>query len=363
MMSSTVHASSWDKDIIEFTTSLALDNNSNVYNRMVEPIDSSVYQLAIVSNNITLFEGYGVALPFSIKQYQYSVDENLDHTAYLLSPAMQIFWSPETTFILSSSVSKSQLFSGNIGAEFFNEQRQPLKKQNRNINASLNIGQAPQQEFLRISVSYNDNETASEILKSRNDSKTFSAQYGYRISEDSYLQFSGNYAWQQANHRVTRLAESGLGFITGVGGTHELNVIVGAYQRVDQQQRGVFWTISDSWQVSERTKVNISTFQRSILSNSVNDISQLTTSYRLITSYQLSESHQLSLSVNQQRSKIQTTNQANKNQGASLVWRWGVEKGFEVSTYIDYAKTTHSNGLQLSNYSELDFGLRVGYQW
>jgi len=363
MMSCTVHASTWDKDIIEFTTSLALDNNSNIYNRAVDPIDSSVYQLAIGSNNITLFDGYGVSLPFSINRTIYSIDDNLDNTAYLLNPAMQIFWSPETTLMLTSGVSKSQLFSGNVGAEFVNDTPQPIDKKQRHIDASINIGQAPQQEFLRVSLNYNDSEMTSKNLDSSNDSKAINAQYGYRISEDSYLQFSGNYAWQQASHQTTRLAETGIGFITGVGGSHELNVIVGAYQRIDQQQRGVFWTVSDRWQVSERATVNFSTSQRSILSNSTDNISQLTTTYRLTSNYQLSESHQLSLSINQQRSEIKNTNHANKNQGGSVVWRWGVKTGFELSAYADYTKTTRSNELLTSNHSGLNFGLRMGYQW
>jgi len=260
MSSSIVHAESvWDKDISQFTTSLTLEQGSNIYHRARKPEAESAYRLALTNESISLFEGYGVALPFSVSHVVHSNMANLDHTAYKLSPSLQVFFSPDTTLMLKSGVTKEQLISGSTGAELFESTFETLNKIQHQLIATLQIGKPPQQNSFAINVEYLARKTVSQNTYLTNESRQISSRYGYRISEDSYAQVSGSYAWQQTNQLMSRRAEAGLGFITTVGGSHELNVILGTYRRIDRQQTGMFWTISDHLRISDLLTLSFTT--------------------------------------------------------------------------------------------------------
>jgi len=368
MMSSIVHASAWDKDIIQFATSLTLEQNSNLYHSPTESVDSSAYALSIANDSVSLFEGYGIAMPFTIERFSHQQDQNLDNTAYKIDPALRVFWSQDTTLTISTGSSLTQLLSGDLGAEFFSDTKQPIASKKRYLHAALQIGQAPKQQFFNLNTGYEENETDANLVISKNDSKHISSQYGYRISEDSYFQVSGRYAWQQANLRSTRLAEVGLGFLTGVGGSNELNVIIGGYKRIDQQQTGVYWTLSNKWKVSQRAAIDFSTSQRSVLNNGVTNISQLTTIYQINGDYKLSDNHRLLLALHQQRSEVKANQNTNRQQGASLTWQWHISAGLALNSYIDFTNfqrvtVPESTVPESSNSDQQKWGMTLGYQW
>jgi len=368
MMSSIVHASAWDKDIIQFATSLTLEQNSNLYHSTAESIDSSAYALSIANDSVSLFEGYGVALPFSIERFSYLQDKNLDNTAYRIDPGLRIFWSQDTALTISTGASLKQLLSGDLGAEFFVDTEQPIASKQRYANVSLQVGQAPKQQFFILNAGYIENEADASAGTARKHSQQVSSQYGYRISEDSYFQVSGSYAWQQANLHSTRLAEAGLGFLTGVGGSNEFNVIIGGYKRIDQQQTGVYWTLSNQWQASQRVAIDFSTSQRSVLNNGATNVSQLTTIYQIHSDYKLSDNHRLSLVLRQQRSEIKANRHANRQQHASLTWQWHISTGLALNSYINvtnFRRVTvpESTVPESSNSDQQKWGMTLGYQW
>jgi len=363
MTSSIVHASGWDKDISGLATSLTLEQSSNITNNTVDPVASSVHTLAIVNNSVSLFEGYGISLPFSVQHQSYSANDDFDNTAYQLNPALQVFWSQDTTLTFSSNINQTQLFSGSVGAEFVESSLEPLRQKQRQAAVSLQIGQAPNQQFFTLNAAYSDRETQQSELSSTKKSKDISANYGYRISEDSYLQFNGSYAWQLANGQTTRIAQAGLGFITGLGGSNQLNVIVGGYNRLDQQQTGIYWTISDHWAISQQATFKFTTSQRSVLSNDFKNTSQLTTTYTADTEYQLSETHQLTLVLSQQRSKISSSGARFNKRHLSLDWQWIVSSGITLNSFMAYANYSRFNSVFSSDSTQRKFGLNARYQW
>ena len=363
MISSIAHASTWDKEITQFATSLTLDHHSNIYNREKEEVDSSVSQISVIYHNISLFEGYGLSMPFSVHHYKYSADSKLNNTAYSVSPAVQFFLSPDMTFTLTSNLSKSQLFSGDVGAEFTNASMLPLNKESQRVTARLQIGKAVQDEFFSLNINAIDDELSQSINVDKNDSKSLSSIYGYRISEDSYIQFSGSYARQHSRELATQLAEAGVGFITGVGGSHVMNVIVGGFKRIEEAETGIFWIVSDRWQVSEQLTLKFETTQRSTITHRINQKSQLTTSYQLTGLAKLNEFHELSLSLNQQRSAIKEIDDKANNKGAVLTWLWKISSGFELSTTVSSVENSRSHLLHSRDISQHNIGINVGYQW
>ena len=363
MMSSIAHASTWDKDINQFATSLTLDHHSNIYNNTDKEVGSSVYQFAIVNNSVSLFEGYGIALPFSMRRSSYSKDSDLDNTSFEFKPSVQFFMSPSSTLKFRSEVSKNQIFGGNIGAEFADKLLSPLNNKRRFVGMSLDVGQAPANEFLTVHVNYSDSELRNSQSSSRHSTKQIGSQYGFRISEDSYFQLSGNYQWQQSNGRLTRLAEAGIGAITGLGGSNELNLIAGGYQRIENGQKGLFWTLSNSWTASEQLSFKLKTSQRSTLNNSASGASQLTTIYQLDSIFTFSDSHQLSLKLHHQKNNIKEIRDKALNKSIIAVWQWEVASGVVFRATASHAENSRFNIQDSVNRTQQKLGISVGYQW
>lgn len=363
MMSSIAHASIWDKDINQFATSLTLDHHSNIYNHTDKEVGSSVSQFAIVNNSVSLFEGYGIALPFSMRRFSYSKDSDLDNTSFEFKPSVQLFMSPSSTLKFRAEVSRNQIFSGNIGAEFSDELLMPLDRKRRFFGMSLDVGQAPTNEFLTVHVNYSDSELTNSQFSSRKSTKKIGSQYGFRITEDSYFQLSGNYQWQQSNDGLTRLAEAGIGGITGLGGSNELNVITGAYHRIENGQKGLFWTLSNSWLATEQLSFKLKTSQHSTLNNSAGGISQLTTIYQLDSIFKFSDSHQLSLKLHHQKNNIKEIRDKVLNKSIIVAWQWEVASGVVFRTAASHAENSRFNTQDSVNRTQQKLGVSVGYQW
>ena len=364
MSSSIVHADSvWDKDISSLATSLALEQSNNIYNSSAHRIAASAYTLTIANNSTLLFEGYGLALPFSISHATYSNIDTLDNTAYQLRPQLQLFLSPDATVKLNAGLTKEQLISGDSGVELFKSGPQPLSKKQQRLDATLQIGKAPENRFFSINIRYLKNNINNDHSSSSNDSRQISSRYGYKISEDSYLQLSGRYASQRINQLSSQLVEGGLGFITGLGGSNKLNVIVGGYKQIAQDKTGLFWTISDRWKISDLTTLNFSTSQRSVLSTDFRHVSQVTTTYQLDGSYQLNQHHEFLLALNNRQSKGVGANHYSKKQNLSIGWNWRIFEGIQLHSYISVAQQQRSNLLESPDTNQRRVGLKVAYQW
>ncbi len=363
MMSSIAHASQWDKDISQFATSLTLDHHSNIYNHADTQVGSSVSQLAIVNNSVSLFEGYGVALPFSIHRFSYSKDSNLDNTSFEFKPSAQFFLSPNTTFKFISKVNRNQIFGGNVGAEFSDESFKALDNKRRFIGMSLDVGQAPKNEFLSVNVNYSDSELMSSKASFSKSIKKIGSQYGFRISEDSYFQLSGSYQWQQSNGRLTRLAEAGVGAITGLGGSNELNVIAGGYKRIENDQKGLFWTLSNSWAASEQLTIKLETSQRSTLNNSAGGVSQIATIYQINSMFKFNDTHQLDLNLRHQKNNIKEIRDRAINKSIGIAWQWKVASDVVISANASHTETSRFNVQNAVSRTQQKLGVSVGYKW
>ena len=85
-----------------------------------------------------------------MRRFSYSKDSDLDNTSFEFKPSVQLFMSPSSTLKFRSEVSRNQIFSGNIGAEFSDKLLRPLDKKRRFVGMSLDVGQAPKNKFLSV---------------------------------------------------------------------------------------------------------------------------------------------------------------------------------------------------------------------
>ena len=362
MISSIVHAdSAWDKDIKEFTTSLSLEQHSNIYNSSSNGVNTSARRLSVTNNFVSLFEGAALALPFYVEKLTYSNNKNLDNVSFTGKPALRLFLTPNINITTSLSVSQQSLLAGSDGAEFFSQQKQPLVSMQHNGLVTLNIGQAPQRQFLALSLSNTSGTIENASTSSKNQSTKFNSTYGFAVSEDTYLQFNAGYAKQRKNANDSQLNEIGGGFMTQFGGKHRVNVIIGAFQREDRiNDSGLYWIMSDEWALSNDIQLRFQTSQRSVLGSSFKNTSQLTTRHQIQCRYLIDNNHHVALTINNQQSRVASSKF--RQQNIAFNWQWKIMQHLSMSSSFNLTKYRRQADVLINSHQE-QFSLSLRYAW
>ncbi|NRA60501.1 MAG: hypothetical protein HRU25_06250 [Psychrobium sp.] len=362
MISSIVHAdSAWDKDIKELTTSLALEQHSNIYNKSSNGVNASVRRLSVTNNLVSLYEGTALALPFYVEKLTYSNNKNLDNVSFTAKPALRLFLTPNIHFTTSLSYSQKSLLAGSDGAEFFSQQKQPLVAKQLNGLVALNIGQAPQRQFLTLSLNKTSSTIENALISSKNQSTKFDSTYGFAVSEDTYLQFNAGYAKQFKNNNDSQLGEIGAGFMTRFSGTHSVNVIIGAFQREDRiNDSGLYWVMSDEWALSNDIQLRFQTSQRSVLGSSFKNTSQLTTRHQIQCRYKIDGNHHVALTISNQQSRVASSKYRQQNVGIN--WQWKIMQHLSMSSRLNLTKYHRQADILINSHQE-QFSLSLRYAW
>lgn len=366
MISSNVHANTaWDMDINKFKTSLTLEQNNNFFNKDRQQFTETSSVLAISNQTVQLFEGYAITLPFNLARLNYSQQSDLNSTAYRFSPGMHLFLSEYSGLTIAGSVAASELITGSPGAEFVTQGIRSIKVKRQAAKLSYQLGRAPQQQFVHLNAAYIvEQQRHQSLLLSDIETTSINATYGYRISEDSYLKFNSRFANQYRFDINSRLFEAGTGLLTSLGGSHQLDVIFGLFQRQGLiVTKGYYWSVKDQWLLSEQVTLNLNTSRQSQVATEQSSHSQLKTAYGLSVSYMINHDHHLDMAINYANIKLDANKSRYRDNNLSLAWRWIIYQGLSTDFRVSYQRT--SNPLQMlakaAEQSKLSFALR--YLW
>lgn len=338
-------ANEWNQTKNDLTISLASTYLDNLYYQDSNQKTTYSSSLQIEYELLELFEGYGINLPIKLKQKNYFSEAELNHFDYTFTPSLHFFLSEQSDISFHLNSSEEQKIKGENGAEFLPEYANFVDEKQKLAAIKVGLGRAPNTQFLKIEGTIVENQQDHKKLSiSETKSQSLAAQYGYKISEDSYALVDGKYKDEQRSSLGSELVEVGFGLYTRLGGTHQFNIVMGYFQRNgDTSSDGYYWLLSDKWSVSENILLSFRSEQHSEISLSQQSFTQLTTENDITLGYQLNSQHYFDLSLAIIDQQFEQADGYHKRIVSAIDWQWQLFEGFNLETSLALEKINTSD--------------------
>ena len=326
----------WSTEKNDVSAVILSEFNDNLYfQKQNKP---SVLDTKVEANYhfVGLYEGYGISLPLELSQNIVHGESQLNHLDFQFTPALNVFITESSNVTLAAKTNSIRKINGERGAEFLPSTVPFADDESRQGQVKISLGRAPNKQFVMVSGQYSKQQQQfREITVTDTESKSVSTRYGLKVSEDSYALIDGAYKDEQRSGIDSDLVEIGFGFYTRLGGTHQLNLIVGYFERDGASKSdGHYWLLSDRWALTEDVMLSIKSEQRSEISLSERSLTQLTTENQLAYGYQINTEHAIGLTLSQIDQEFEQSDGFHKRLVAEADWQWLLSEGFKMDTSL-----------------------------
>ncbi len=329
---SEVTAGEWDEAKHNIRTSLEVVHNSNLYNQADSKTTDQSAAAVLQYDWLGLFEGYGLALPATIKSRHYHEYSALNATDYQFAPALKIFLSDTVDVTLHTRVQRELLLAGSGKAEFLPAEQQSLTAEQKLLQLSLQLGREPDKQNLVVHLGrdLNDQQSQGEMITEL-EANFIKADYGHRLNENTSLllnaQVRREHQWQTASE----LQQLGAGWSSHWGGSQLFRLVLGQFWRDTgaENSSGSFWQVENLWQVSEQWQLQLLSSRNSVLSYATDSVSQLDTLYSANLGYLWTDAHSFALTAGRRLSALDQQQLQRRRLELALDWQWQLSSAWQ----------------------------------
>ena len=329
---SEVTAGEWDEAKHNIRTSLEVVHNSNLYNQAdIKTTDQSA--AAVLQYDwLGLFEGYGLALPATIKSRHYHEYASLNATDYQFAPALKMFLSDTVDVTLNTRLQRELLLAGSGNAEFLPAEQQSLTAEQKLLQLSLQLGREPDKQNLQVHLGrdLNDQESQGQLITEL-EADFIKADYGHRVNENTLLLLSAQARREHQWQAASELQQLGAGWSSRWGGSQLFRLVLGQFWRDTGavNSSGSFWQAENLWQLSEQWQLQLLSSRNSVLSYATDSVSQLDTLYNANLGYLWSDAHSFALTAGQRLSALDQQQLQRRRLELALDWQWQLSSAWQ----------------------------------
>ncbi len=331
----------WEQAKHQLRTSVEFVHNSNLYFQPAPAVADEKAAAMLQYNWLGLFEGYGLALPVSIKSGRYADESVLNSTDYQLSPALKLFLSDAADLTVQSHWQRELLLAGSGKAEFLDVSQKSLTDEQKLLQLSLQLGRAPDKQNLKLSVGRMLNEQHSQTQQLTAQQANFlKTDYGHRLNENTSLLLNAEMRREQQDQTPSELQQLGAGWSSRVGGSQQFQLIAGRFWRntAQQQSSGSYWQVQNLSKLSQQWQLELLTSRNSVLSYATDSVSQLDTRHSASLAYQWNDAHQISLILARNLAKLDQQQLQRRRLELAFDWHWQLSTSWQQQLKLQRAK-------------------------
>lgn len=340
-VSSDLAASDWTKEKNELRAAIGVNQTNNLFNTADATESAQYLSMGLQYDRLSLYEGFGVYLPLTITSRHYREYSERNGQDYLIAPELKLFLADAADLTFESRFQRQQLVAGIGSAEFLDPAlHSDVRSEQKRFVLALQLGRQPDLQNLALRVGTARNRLQSDAsiaipqdnqLLNQLDSDFFQLDYGHRISENTSILANAEMRKEQQLHVDTDLQQVGAGFLQQWGGSQQLRVLGGYFQRDSQglKNSGSFWQVENLWQLSDSWQLLLSSHRLSVLSYATNSVSQLDTTYQAQLNYLLSEPHMIKFQAGRRESRLEEQLLHRKRLEFTFGWDWHLSKEWQ----------------------------------
>lgn len=357
-----VSAADWEQSQNQLVLATDLHSNSNVFNTATGQTAARSAELGLQWDWLQLYEGYGVALPLSVKRRSYQTQQIEDVTLYEAAPELRFFLSEMTDVSVSALSSRQQFVRGDEDAEFLANDEPSLQVDSRRAQLALQIGRAPDTQNLRVNLSRSaqDQQSYRRDLQAL-DSDAAELRYSHKLNENVAVVLDYALRQEEQNNRATDLNQLGAGLALAWTGNQQLQLIAGRFSRKfageSERATGNYWQLQNNWQLNQQWLLQVSSGRQSVLSIAQDSVSQLDTRHQLQLLWQPLQQHQLNFGLKRLRSVLDQRDYQRTRSSVLVGWLWQAASQWQVAVNAERVMQTRAQQID-SNRHELTLGVR-----
>lgn len=349
MCGSKVAASEWDQAKHDIRTSFAVVHNSNLYNQADGPLTDQSTTAAIQYNWLGLFEGYGVALPATVKSSHFLEYSALNATDYQVAPALKVFLADAADVTIQTNLQRELLVAGSGNAEFLSPEQQSLIAEQKLLQLSVQLGLEPDKQNLALHLGreLNDQHSQGQVLNAL-EANFIKADYGHRLNENTRLLLSSELRHEQQWQTKSDLQQIGAGWSSRWGGSQLIKFVVGQFWRdtATERSNGSFWHAENLWQLSQQWQLQLQSSRNSVLSYANDSVSQLDTLYGATLGFQWNDAHRFALITGRRLSVLDQQLLERRRLELALDWQWQLSREWQQQLRLQRASQRDNNAAQ-----------------
>lgn len=340
LFGSVTAAGEWDRAKNNIRTSLEVIHNSNLYNQADTRLTDQSAAAVLQYDWLGLFEGYGLALPVSIKSRHYNEYSALNANDYQLAPALKFFLADAIDLTLHTRWQRELLLAGSGNAEFLSAEQQSLIAEQKLLQLSLQLGREPDKQnlVLHLGRDLNDQQSQGQAINEL-ESDFIKTDYSHRLNENTALLVNAEARREQQWQTASDMQQLGAGWSSHWGGSQLFRLVVGQFWRDTESQRsnGSFWQAENLWQLSQQWQLQLLSSRNSVLSYATESVSQLDTLYRAMLTYQWSDAHHFALTAGRRLSALDQQQLQRRRLELALNWQWQLSKEWQQQLRLQRA--------------------------
>jgi hypothetical protein len=346
LCSGAVAASEWDQAKHNIRTSLEVVHNSNLYNQADIKSNDQSAAAVLQYDWLGLFEGYGLALPATIKSRHYLEYSALNASDYQFAPALKMFLSDAIDLTLHTQWQRELLLAGSGNAEFLPAELQSLTAEQKLFQLSLQLGREPDKQnlVLHLGRDLNDHESQGQMITEL-EADFIKADYGHRLNENTSLLLHAEARREHQWQTASELQQLGAGWSSHWGGSQLFRLVLGQFWRDTETENssGSFWQAENLWQLSQQWQLQFISHRNSVLSYATDSVSQLDTLYSAKLGYLWTDAHSFALIAGRRLSAFEQQQLQRRRLELALDWQWQLSSAWQQQLRLQRS-TQRDNG-------------------